>query len=131
MFQRAETAVTLAGVEACRAYLADCVEASAGQDSLWVAHLDPDARCLDLASYPGGTEPTSLPVGRIAQRAAELGSAGLVIAQHRSRADLGEEAVWATTRHLGRAAEAIGVTLLDHLLFNGPQCTSMRRIGAL
>jgi DNA repair protein RadC len=131
MYQRAETAVRLAGVEACRDFMADCVEGAAGQATMWVAHLDAEARCIELASYPGGAEPACLPAGRIADRAAELGSAGLVLAQHRAKANVDEETMSAATRQLAQAAEAMGVTLVDHLLFKDRQCTSMRRIGLL
>jgi len=127
MYQRAETAVTLAGVEACRAFFADCMTEPGGDGALWVAHVNDEARCIHLASYPGEAAASDLPIRSIVAEAALLGSTGVILAQHRSPSMAGVE----STRRLALAAEAMALTVLDHLLFSGNQCSSMRRSGLL
>ena len=130
MFQRLEIAAPLTGVSTCRAFFADCV--AAGEDSLWVAFLDGGARCIHLARFPRDARRGAWPIRRIIQRAAELESAGLVVAKRDG--DAPATAVRnneATARHLALAAEAVGVVLLDHLVFTRGDCTSMRRAGVL
>jgi DNA repair protein RadC len=36
-----------------------------------------------------------------------------------------------STRRLATAAEALDCTILDHLVFAGAECTSLRRLGYL
>ena len=61
--------------------------------------------------------------------AAQFGSAGLVVAQNRMGDGLRPHLTG--TRKLASAADALGVTLLDHLIFAGRDCASMRRLGLL
>jgi len=132
MFQRAETAAPIAGVEACRTFFAECVNSTAEPETLWVAHLDREARCIDLASYPAGADAAGWPVGRMLEQAARSGSVGMVVAQRRSgTAATPLAASDRSTRRLALAAEAMGVALLDHLVFQGSECTSLRRAGLL
>jgi len=132
MFQRAEVAAPLTGVEACRTFFADCVDSLMEQGTLWVAHVDHEARCIDLASYPAGADAAGWPVGRIVEQAARLGSAGMVVAQRRNgSAHTSLSANLQLSRRLALAAEAMNVALLDHLVFWGSNCTSLRRAGLL
>jgi len=132
MFQRAEVAVPLAGVEACRRFFADCVDSPVAQGTLWVAYLDREARCIDLTSYPAGRDATIWPVSRIVEQAARLGSVGMVVAQRRNGSALTPlSANVRSSRRLALAAEAMDVALLDHLVFSGRECTSLRRAGLL
>jgi DNA repair protein RadC len=131
MLQRAETPVALTGVEASRAFFAPCFD-DAPAESLWVAHVDREARCIHLASYGGGIDQVDLPVRSIIGDAIRLDSAGILLAHnhpggdpHPSRADK------VATRALAIAAEAIDLTLLDHLVFAGSECRSFRRLGLL
>lgn len=57
-------------------------------DALWVAHVDANVRCIDLTSYEDSS--AGLPVRAILTRAAELGSAGVVLAQRTPRSSSGE-----------------------------------------
>ena len=64
--------------------------------------------------------------------AARLGSAGIVLAHNHASGDTrpsGRDA--RATRRLATVAEALDVTVLDHLIFAGADCTSMRRMGLL
>lgn len=87
MFQRSDTPATLAGVDACRSFFGGCMDAGTG-DALWVAHVDANVRCIDLTSYEDSS--AGLPVRAILTRAAELGSAGVALAQRTPRSSSGE-----------------------------------------
>ena len=131
LHQRAKTAVALAGVEASKAFFAPCF-ADARREQLWVAHVDEQARCIRLASYDGDESQVNLPVREIIRDAAELGSAGVVLAHNHPSGDARPSPSDArATRKLATAAEALDVTVLDHLIFAGADCTSMRRMGLL
>lgn len=129
MLQRAESAATLAGVDAYRAFFAPLMAEGDG-DTLWVAHVDGHARCIHLARYEGGPS-AGLPTRQILTDAATRGSAGLVLAsRERSSFDAARGQPHRTSlQRLAEAAEAADVTLLDQLVFTGQHCTSMRRAG--
>jgi DNA repair protein RadC len=132
MLQRAETPATLAGVDAARASFAAFVDPVAGPETLWVAHLDEDACCLAVKAYPGSGDTGIAPTRAILADAARFGSAGLVLAHRQARSG-GKSDYFdcVADRRLALCAEACNVTLVDHLVFAGDQCTSMRRIGLL
>ena len=131
LHQRAETPVALAGVEASKAFFAPCF-AYAAREQLWVAHVDRQARCIHLASYDGDEQQVDFPVGEIIRDAANLGSAGIVLAHNHPSGDSRPSPSDArSTRKLATVAEALDVTVLDHLIFAGADCASMRRMGLL
>ncbi|MFC7536694.1 JAB domain-containing protein [Sphingomonas sp. GCM10030256] len=131
MLQRAETPVKLAGVEASRAFFATCFK-SARPQTLMVAHLDEQARCIHLSTFDDGHGSAGLPIREILADAARLVSAGIVLA-HSQTGDpsspdpTDRDAV----RRLARAADAIDVTVVDHLVLAGERCSSFRRMGLL
>lgn len=128
MLHQSATAVILTGHAANRAFFEPAVAADG--DALHIAHVDDDGRCLHLAHYPdGAAEP--LPASAIIRDAAELGSAGIVMAHRQSQAPVAEPRRWTETRMLADAVELIQVTLLDHLVFHGRDCISLRRSGVL
>ncbi|MCW3798278.1 hypothetical protein OMW55_10740 [Sphingomonas sp. BN140010] len=131
MFLRSETPARLTGVEACRDFFADCMAGSAGVNGLWVAHVDGQARCIQLAAYPAGAVDGDLPVQKIIEQAAQLSSVGMVVAEHRTGDAPDVPAARAGLRQLSLAAEAMDVAVLDHLIFTGGECTSLRRAGLL
>jgi DNA repair protein RadC len=131
MLQRAETPVALTGVEASQAFFAPQF-ANERVERLLVAHLDEEARCIHLASYAGPVDEVALPVRAIIGDAIRLDSAGLVLAHHNPQGDATPSSIHrAATRALATAAEAIDLTLLDHLVFAGSTCSSFRRLGLL
>jgi DNA repair protein RadC len=129
LHQRADHPATLTGVEASRAFFASCLQGS-GRESLWVAHVDRQARCLHLASH-GGDRHAELPVGAILRDAALFGSAGLILAHQGPSGDVEHAHDAVTTRELAGAAAALEVIVIDHLVFTATDCTSMRRKGLL
>ncbi len=101
---------------------------------LWVAHVDEGARCIYLGRYTdGGPASVDLPVRKIISDAARLGSAGILLAHNDPRGDPSPSpADCRATRTLSRAAEAIDVAVIDHLIFAARnECQSMRRMGLL
>jgi DNA repair protein RadC len=131
MLQRAETPVALTGVEASRAFFAPQF-AGRTTESLWVAHLDDEARCIHLACYPGSEERVDIPVRAIIGDAIRLDSAGVVLAHNHPGGDpKPSRSDRAATRALALAAEAIDLAVLDHLIFAGSDCSSFRRMGLL
>lgn len=131
MLQRAESPVALTGVEASRLFFAPCFAQSDGE-SLWVAHLDDEARCIHLASYDGDLDSVDIPVRAILGDAIRFDSAGIILAHnHPSGQASPSRSDKVATRALAIAAEAIDLALLDHLVFAGTDCTSFRRMGLL
>jgi DNA repair protein RadC len=60
------------------------------------------------------------------------GSTGIVLAHNHPSGDARpSEADCRSTRRLASATEALDCTILDHLIFAGADCTSMRRLGYL
>ncbi len=134
--QRAESPVLLAGHDAARDFFASYFLSSAAAtiESLWVAHVDDQARCIHLGHYGDGHEgAVELPVRRIIADAAQLGSAGIVLAHNHPSGDATPSpADCRSTRTLARAAEAIDLAIVDHLIFaSGQPCQSLRRMGLL
>ena len=73
-----------------------------------------------------------MPVREIIVDAARLGSTGLVLAHNHPGGDARpSKADCRATRKLARAAEALDLAVLDHLIFAGQDCSSMRRMGLL
>jgi len=131
--QRAESPARLNGHEAARRFFTSCF--NAGDDArerLWVAHVDDATRCLHVECYAGEPDSVGLPVREIIVDAAQLGSAGLVLAHNHPSGDSRPSAAdCRATRKLARVAEALDLTILDHLVFAGDDCSSMRRLGLL
>ncbi len=131
--QRIEPPAILNGQEAAKSFFSSCFNAGRqAQERLWVAHVDSSARCLHVECYEGQLESVELPVRSIIVDAARLGSAGLVLAHNHPAGDATpSRADYTATRKLARVSEAIDLTILDHLIFAGEDCTSMRRMGLL
>ena len=59
-------------------------------------------------------------------------SAGIVLAHNHPSGDARpSDSDCRATRRLATAAEALDCTLVDHLIFAGDDCTSLRRMGLL
>lgn len=95
--------------------------------------MDERVRCIHLAGYGGaGQAPVPLPVAAILDDAARHGSAGLLVASRERCGHLGSASFpHQAAVELADAADAIGVTLVDYLVFRAGDCTSLRRSGML
>ena len=132
-YQRAEHPLKLDGLEAARGFFAGCfADADPRRESLWVAHVDDQARCLHLTRHDGDESGADFPLRSIIADAAVHGSAGLILAHNHPSGDARPSAAdCRATRRLASAAEAIDCAMLDHLVFAGAECTSLRRMGLL
>ncbi len=132
-YQRAENPLKLDGLEAARSFFAGCfANSDPGRESLWVAHVDDQARCLHVTRHGGDERGTAFPLRSIIADAAVHGSAGLLLAHNHPSGDSTPSAEdCRATRRLASAAEALDCAILDHLVFAGTKCTSFRSIGLL
>jgi DNA repair protein RadC len=132
-YQRAELPLKLDGLAAARSFFAGCIaESDPKRETLWVAHLDEKAHCLHLSRHDGDETGASLPLKTIIADAAKHGSAGIVLAHNHPSGDARPSASdLRTTRRLALAAEALDCAIVDHLVFGGDACTSLRRTGLL
>jgi DNA repair protein RadC len=132
-YQRAELPLKLDGLAAARNFFAGCLaEEDPRRESLWVAHIDEQARCLHVSCHDGDETGAAFPIRDIILDAAEHGSAGIVLAHNHPSGDpRPSDSDCRATRRLATAAEAIDCAVLDHLVFAGNECTSLRRLGYL
>jgi DNA repair protein RadC len=132
-YQRAELPLKLNGLAAARDFFAGCLaEEDPRRESLWVAHVDEQARCLHVSCHDGDETGAAFPIRDIILDAAEHGSAGIVLAHNHPSGDpRPSDSDCRATRRLATAAEAIDCAVLDHLVFAGNECTSLRRLGYL
>jgi DNA repair protein RadC len=131
--QRAEFPLKLEGHEAARNFFAGCfADTDPRRESLWVAHVDDQARCVHLSRHEGDEAGADFPLRSIIADAAAHGSAGIVLAHnHPSGDSTPSDADCRVTRQLASAAEALDCAILDHLVFAGSECTSLRAMGLL
>jgi|SRR3954447_3366486 DNA repair protein RadC len=132
-YQRAELPLKLDGLAAARSFFAGCIaDSDPSREHLWVAHVDDQARCLHVSRHEGDEGSAIFPLRTIIADAAQLGSAGIVLAHNHPSGDARpSDSDHIATRRLAAAAEAIDCTVLDHLVFGGSDCTSLRRLGFL
>ena len=132
-YQRVDAPVSFSGLSAARTFFSSCFqEQDSSRESLWVAHLDDQARCLHLSSHQGDDSGLDFPLRNIIVDAAMHGSTALLIAHNHPSGDPSpSESDLRATRRLASAAEALDCRVLDHLVFAGEKCTSLRRLGYL
>jgi len=104
-------------------------------DHVAVLHLDGAQRVIAVtpAAADAG-EGGGLPVAAILRAALRLGADGIVVGYAHEQAE-GEleptESERESTRRLAEAAAAMGVRLMDQLLFGAGECRSYRALGLL
>jgi len=132
-YQRAELPLKLDGLAAARDFFAGCMaDVDPARENLWVAHIDEEARCLHLSRHAGDETGAHFPLREIIADAAEHGSVGIVLAHNHPSGDpRPSESDLHATRRLATVADALDCTVLDHLVFAGTECTSLRRLGYL
>jgi DNA repair protein RadC len=132
-YQRAELPLKLDGLAAAREFFAGCIaDSDPMRENLWVAHVDDEARCLHVSRHEGDEWGADFPLRTIIADAAVHGSAGIVLAHNHPSGDARpSDSDCRATRRLAAAAEALDCTVLDHLVFGGAECTSLRRLGYL
>lgn len=134
MYQSRVTAPrTLAGFDAARAFFFDYfARTDPSRETLFVAYLDHEAGCVHLSRHDGDVTGVDWPLRSILLEAARRDCAGLLVAHNHPSGDATPStADRDSTRRLATAGEAIDLTLVDHLVFAGEDCTSFRRLGLL
>jgi DNA repair protein RadC len=102
-----------------------------GGDRVAVLHLDGGQRVIALTPEPAG-EGGELPVAAILRAALRFGADGIVVGYSRAGGEAQPgEAERESTRRLAEAAAAMGVRLMDQLLFGSGECRSYRALGLL
>jgi DNA repair protein RadC len=131
--QRAELPLKLDGLAAARAFFAGCIaDSNPSRENLWVAHVDDEARCIHVSRHEGDQWSAEFPLRTIIADAAAHGSAGIVLAHNHPSGDpRPSDSDCRATRRLAAAAEALDCAIVDHLVFGGAECTSLRRLGYL
>jgi DNA repair protein RadC len=131
--QRAELPLKLDGLAAARAFFAGCIaDSNPSRENLWVAHVDDEARCIHVSRHEGNQWGAEFPLRTIIADAATHGSAGIVLAHNHPSGDpRPSDSDCRATRRLAAAAEALDCAIVDHLVFGGAECTSLRRLGYL
>jgi DNA repair protein RadC len=131
--QRAETPLKLDGLAAATEFFAGCfAEFDPRRESLWVAHVDGRAWCLHISCHEGDETGASFPLRQIIADALAHGSSGIILAHnHPSGDSRPSESDRRSTQRLAWAMEALDCTVIDHLIFAGSDCTSLRRLGYL
>lgn len=132
-YQRAELPLKIDGLVAARTFFAGCfADSDSRRESLWVAHVDDQSRCLHVSRHDGDEWGADFPLRAIITDAALHGSAGIVLAHNHPSGDARpSDSDCRATRRLAAAAEALDCTILDHLIFGGAECTSLRQLGYL
>ena len=132
-YQRAELPLKLNGLPAAREFFAGCLaDSDPTSESLRVAHVDEEARCLHLSRHEGDESGADFPLRQIIADAAARHSAGIVLAHNHPSGDARpSDSDCRATRRLAAAAEALDCTVIDHLIFGGGECSSLRRLGYL
>ena len=132
-YQRAELPLRIDSMSAAEAFFAGCLaDCDPTRESLFVAHVDGQARCLHLSRHDGDESGAEFPYRSIISDSLDIGSAGLLLAHnHPSGNATPSEADCRVTRKLAAAIEALDCVVIDHLVFAGDQCTSFRQMGLL
>jgi DNA repair protein RadC len=101
-------------------------------ETLWVAHVDDQLRCLHLSHHSGEESAVEFPLKAIVADVLKHGSTGLILAHNHPSGDARpSDSDLKSTRRLALVAETMNCILVDHLVFAGEACTSLRRLGVL
>lgn len=132
-YQRVENPLRLDGLHSSRSFFAGCMaDSDPSLESLWVAHVDEQSRCIFISRHQGDENGADFPLRTIIADAAAHGSAGLVLAHnHPSGDSRPSRSDCDSTRRLALAAEALDCAVLNHLVFGKCDCSSMRQMGLL
>jgi DNA repair protein RadC len=107
-YQRAEPPLKLNGLESARSFFASCLaDSDPSRESLWVAHVDEQSRCLHLSRHDGDETGAAFPLRDIIADAASHGSAGIVLAHNHPSGGCGGSARLHDPRSPGLRREAM------------------------
>jgi DNA repair protein RadC len=133
MFHQRAESLRLNGLEPARRFFAGLLaECDPRREHLWFAHVDDHARCIHLTRFDGSNGHAPMPMREVVADAAVHGSAGIILAHNHPSGDPTPSASdCAITRRMALIGEAMDLSVLDHLVLAGLECTSMRSMGLL
>lgn len=125
--------VALSGEKAARLFFESCfAQTDPAVETLFVAHLDDQVRCIHLTQHQGDSSSANFPLRKVLLDAAKHDSRGVILAHNHPSGDPCPSSTdHATTRRFATACEAIDLTLVDHLVTGGGEWSSFRRMGLL
>jgi DNA repair protein RadC len=124
-----DAAVVLAGANAAREFL-EPIFSERDEEIMIVAYCDERLRLLELLAFPGQRESVAVSIPHIFRRT--TGCGGIILAHNHPSGDVQpSQEDRALTRRVGLVAEALEVSLLDHLIFGSGQMFSFRQAGLL
>lgn len=124
-------ALALHGVKPCRE-LFEPIFLFRDTELMLAALVDGRGLLVELLAEPGTREEVAVRPSSVLRRAVEIGAAGVVLAHNHPSGDARPSASdkkW--TRMFALQCEALGIALIEHLLFGGEEPFSMRRAGLL
>ena len=128
-YRFAEAAVVLAGANAAIEYL-EPIFSERDQEIMIAAYCDDQLRLIELLCFPGSNGSVEVPIREIFRFIPESG--GIILAHnHPSGNALPSVADTSFAKRVTLVAEALNVTLLDHLIFGSGRVFSFRRAGLL
>jgi DNA repair protein RadC len=103
------------------------------EERVAVLHLDLERRVIGITNETASAwDGAELPVAAILGSVLRLGAAGIVVGRNRPGGEPGSgEDDGRSIRRLAEAAAAIGVRVVDHLVFTGGECRSYVALGLL
>ena len=133
-YQRAELPLKLDGLAAARDFFAGCLaEADPGAARACGSRMSTSRPAASTFPATRATRAApTFPSREIIADAAAHGSAGILLAHNHPSGDpRPSDSDCRATRRLAGAAEALDCAVLDHLVFAGSECTSLRQLGYL
>ena len=106
--------------------------AGAKEERVLVAHLRGDRLIKLAAGEKGGFEEVELPMRAIIADALRLDADAMIVAHNHPSGDpTPSEGDRTATRLLAMTADALGIRLVDHLIWGGGRWSSFRALGLL
>ncbi len=101
-------------------------------EMLRVIHVGRDRHVLGIAEYPGEAMRVVLPLRTIIAEALRLGSSGLLLSHNHPSGDpTPSPADISATQQLARAARALDIRLVDHIISGDGSSVSFRALGLI
>jgi DNA repair protein RadC len=124
-----EAAIVLAGANAAAEYF-EPILCDRDQEVMIVAYTDDRLRLIELLWFPGCKSSVEVPMREIFRCTRESG--GIILAHnHPSGNALPSHADTSFTKHVSLVAEALNITVLDHLILGAGKTFSFRQAGLL
>ncbi|HMC92066.1 MAG TPA: JAB domain-containing protein [Allosphingosinicella sp.] len=107
--------------------------ADAEEEKVVAIHLDAERQLLGITlEQVGGADAVVLPVAAIVGSALKLGAAALIVAHNHPSGDARPSDLDRdSTRRLADAARAVGIRVVDHLIFGGADVVGMAAMGLM